>query len=190
MLNKEIDLEIFLKKKLQLGVLIGVILCVLGICFFYSPEQPINFTGSALALLSGVTFASYIILLSLFKYSKISGFVFSFYIALISSVVMLIFCIATNNLIFPSTIYGWGMCFLFAILVTTGAVVLFQQGAFIIGGEKASILSALEPTTSVVIDATLFKVSMRILPIIGSAFVILASVLIALFDMLNKKENN
>ncbi len=180
---------IFLKKKLQIGNLLGVILCVVGICFFYSPGHTINFTGSILSLLSGVTFASYIILLSIFNDSDISGFLFSFYIALISSVAMFIFCIVTNSLSLPSSFFGWGMCFIFAMLVTTGAVVLFQQGTFIIGGERASILSALEPTTSVIIDAAFFHISMGVFTIIGSVLVISASVVIAMFDMKDKKSD-
>lgn len=180
--------SIFLKKKLQLGDLLGVILCISGICFFYTPDQTINFTGSALSLLSGVTFATYVILLSVFKNGKVSGFLFSFYVASISSVAMLIFCMATNTLMLPTSIYGWGKCFIFAMIVTTGAVVLFQQGTFIIGGERASILSALEPTTSVVIDAVFFRVPMGIFTIIGSILVISASVVISLFDMRASKE--
>lgn len=178
---------VFLKKKLQIGTLIGVILCVVGICFFYTPGQAINAAGSALSLLSGVTFASYVILLSFFKDSKVSGFLFSFYVALISSVAMFVFCIATNSLMLPTTLRGFWLCLLFATLVTTGAVVLFQQGAFIIGGERAGILSALEPTTSVIIDAVFFMVPMGFSTIFGSILVILASITIAVFDMKNKK---
>ena len=61
----------------------------------------------------------------------------------------------------PSTINGWLLCLLFANLVTTGAVVLFQQGAFIIGGEKASILSSVEPATSVIVGAIVFTKEFR-----------------------------
>ena len=180
---------IFLKKKVHIGTLLGVILCVLGVSFFYSPGQTISFTGSVLSLLSGVTFAAYVILLTVFKGKNFSGFLFSFYVVLMSSIAMFVFCIATNSLMLPTTIYGWGLCIIFAMLVTTGAVVLFQQGTQLIGSERASILSSLEPTTSVVIDAIFFKTPMGIFTIIGSSFVILASAMIAIFDSIKKRED-
>ncbi len=181
---------IFLKEKLQVGNVIGVVLCLVGISFFYTPGETLDLTGSLLALLSGVSFASYIVLLSTFKDEKVSGLLFSFYVAVISTIAMFIICIATNSLTLPKSLFGWGMCFLFANLVTTGAVVLFQQGAFIVGGEKASILSALEPTTSVFIGALFLQEKLGWSVIIGSVLVISASVVIAFFDMKNKKREN
>ena len=59
----------------------------------------------------------------------------------------------------------------------------------LIGSERASILSSLEPTTSVVIDAMVFKTPMGIFTIIGSSFVILASAMIAIFDSIKKRED-
>lgn len=178
---------IFLKKKLQVGNLIGVLLCVVGISLFYTPGEPLDFKGSALALLSGITFAAYVVLLSTFKDKKVSGLLFSFYVASVSTVVMFITCVVTNSLSLPQSLFGWGMCLLFALLVTTGAVVLFQQGAFIIGGERASILSALEPTTSVFIGIIVYNESAGFRSLLGSVLVIAASVVIALFDIKSKK---
>ena len=55
---------------------------------------------------------------------------------------------------------------------------MFQQGAFIIGGEKASILSSVEPATSVIVGAIVFLEPMSIPVIIGSILVIGASIVI------------
>ena len=73
-------------------------------------------------------------------------------------------------------------------VATTGAVMLFQQATFIIGGERASILSTLEPTTSVIVGILVFHETVGIRTIAGSVLVILASLLIAVFDM-KKAEN-
>ena len=75
------------------------------------------------------------------------------------------------------------MCLIFALLVTTGAVMLFQQATFLIGGERASILSTLEPTTSVIVGILVFHEAVSGRTVIGSVLVILASLLIAMFDM-------
>lgn len=174
---------LFLKKKVQVGSLISVLLCVVGVGLFYSPEESFNLTGSLLALASGVTFASYVILLSRFDSSQVSGFLFTFYIALLSAVICFVICLVTGSFAFPVSIKGWGLCVLFSLLVTTGAVVLFQQAAFLIGGERVSILSTLEPITSVVVGVIVFKEAIGMRTVIGIVFVIAASVLTALFDM-------
>lgn len=174
---------LFLRKKAQIHSIISVLLCICGISFFYSPTQPLNFTGSALSLCSGITFASYVILLSHFNSDKVSGFLFSFYIAVISSIATLIICLATNGVELPKTLYGWGLCVLFSLLVTTGAVVLFQQSAFLIGGERSSILSTLEPITSVLIGVLFMDEEAGIPVIIGTVLVVTASVLSAVYDI-------
>lgn len=176
------------KKKMELGNTLSIVLCVVGIGLFYSPDQPINLTGSALSLLSAVTFSAYVILLPRFDRSQVSGFLFSFYIALISSIGAFIACLVTDNLALPETGRGWGLCLLFALLVTTGAVVLFQQSAFLIGGERTSILSTLEPITSLVIGAIVFHEVLGIRVLVGAVLVLSASVLTALLDILKNKQ--
>ena len=175
--------EIFLlKNKSQIKNLISVVLCVVGICCFYTPGEPLSLTGSALALLSGCTFAAYVVLLSQFGKHNIPGFLFTFYIVTISTVVSFIMCIATNSLILPASLFGWGMCVLFSLLVSTGAVFLFQKSAFLIGSGRTSILSTLEPITGVVVGVTILGEPLGINTVIGSVLVIAASLLIAIFD--------
>lgn len=177
---------VFLKNKKQTCNIIGVLLCLLGIGCFYSPDEALNLTGSALALLSGITFAAYVVLLSHFSKHQVSGFLLCFYVAAVSCVASLAVCIASNNLALPSTAMGWGLSVLFSLLVTTGAVALFQKSAFLIGSERTSILSTLEPITSIIIGIIVFGEPLKARIVIGSLLVITASVLIAFFDMRKK----
>jgi drug/metabolite transporter (DMT)-like permease len=71
---------------------------------------------------------------------------------------------------------------IFALLVNVGAVVLFQCGTFLIGGQKASVLSTFEPITSLLVGLTVFHESVTVLSVVGAALVLSASVLIALQD--------
>lgn len=179
----------FWRKKLPLGNAVSILLCAAGIGLFYTPGQPLNWTGAGLALLSGVTFAVYVLFLPAFPYkTDINGFLFSFYVAAASSIISFILCTATGQLSLPASLVGWGLCALFAILVTVCAVVLFQQSAFMIGSERTSILSTLEPITSVVVGIIIFheQVTGRIL--VGSLFVIAASLLIAVADLRKSKQ--
>lgn len=173
---------VFLKKKAQLGSIISVIICCVGVALFYTPGQPLDPLGSFFALFSGVTFATYVLLLSSFKH-EVTGFLFTFYLTLMATVFTLIACMVSGNLNLPGSLMGWLMCLIFALLVTTGAVMLFQQATFLIGGERTSILSTLEPTTSVIVGILVFHEAVSGRTVIGSVLVILASLLIALFDM-------
>ena len=168
------------KNKVQITNIICMLLCVLGVSLFYTPQQTLNPVGSVLALSSAITFAAYVLLLSRFNRRNGSGFLFCFYIALVSSIFSLIICLLTKNLSLPTTLLGWGLCVLFSLLVTTGAVTSFQQSTFLIGGEKASILSTLEPITSVIIGGIVFKEQIGVRVILGTVLVVTASILIVL----------
>ena len=180
---------LFLRKKPQPVSIISVLFCIVGLSLFYEPRQTLNLTGSALALLSAVTFASYVVLVSRFDNSHVSGFLFTFYVTLISSVVLFAVCLVTNSFSLPTTAAGWGLCVLFSLLITTGAVVLFQQGIFLIGGQRASILSTLEPITSIVIGFLVFSEPLGIRIISGTVLVVGASILTALADIKKTSKN-
>ena len=177
---------IFLKTKLKAGNLISLLLCIAGICMFYTPGVKVGIMGSAVALLSGVTYASYIVGLSAFRYKNIPNLVFYFYGAISSSLLSLIFCLCTGNLVFPASVKGWILCILFALIFNVGAGVLFQKGTFIIGGERASILSTFEPITSVIVGMTFLNESGSLRTVIGTVLVVAAAVLIAVYDMKHK----
>ena len=176
------------RKKLLLGNVVSILLCIAGIGLYYTPGQPLNWTGTAFALLSGVAFAVYVLFLPRFPFREtVDGFLFSFYIAAASSVITFALCIATGQLAFPTSLTGWGLCVLFSLLITVGAVVLFQQSAFMIGGERTSILSTLEPITSVVVGIAVFHEEITARILVGSLLVITASLLIAIVDLKKRK---
>lgn len=178
---------LFLRRNTHIGNVISVIICIAGVSLFYTPGTAPDPKGSLLALSSGLTYAAYILLLSGFKYKKIAGFLFSFYVTAISTVIILILCVVTGQLSFPASVTGWILCILFSLAITTGAQVLFQQSTFHIGGERTSILSTLEPMISIIIGVIVFHEPMGPRIFSGSALVIFASFLIALSDLRKKQ---
>ncbi len=171
---------IFLRYKTNLQSILSVLLCVFGVAMFNTGDIKLNITGTVLALVSGITYALYIIFVSMFKYkAQISGFLFGFYISLISCIIMFIICALSNQLAFPVGFAPTVVTVFFAIVVNVGAVILFQQGTFIIGGEIASVLSTTEPITSVIVGVTLLSEAITVKSVIGAVAVITASVLIS-----------
>ena len=178
---------LFLKEKVSHGSLLCILICTAGIALFYNPADPIDPRGSALALLSGITYATYILLLSRYHYKDMSGFKLSFYVCLFTAVFLFLVGLFTKQLAFPQSVRGWLLALLVACAISVGAVVLFQQGTFLIGGQRASILSTFEPITSIIVGALAFQEAVSARTLIGSVLVVLATVLIAVFDMRDAK---
>lgn len=172
-----------LKSKLYTGQLLSVILCIAGIALFYNPSEGINAVGGSYALLSGITYATYVISLNLLKNKNIPVFTLGFYVALVCSIVMLFVCIITKSLALPATLIGWLLSVLFALALNVGSVLLFQKGTFIIGGSKAAILSTFEPITSVFAGTVILNETLSSFTVIGTVLVIGAGVLIAACDI-------
>lgn len=177
---------LFLRQRANVGTLVSVAVCMAGIALFYDPGQPMDWRGAAVALASGATYAAYILLLSVFRYKEISGFRFGYWIALCNSVVLLIACLASGQLQLPTNLIGWGYGIALALVVNVGAMVLFQQGARMIGSQRVAVLSTLEPVVSVIVGCLAFQEPIGIRTMIGAALVLLASVLIAIFDAKKK----
>ena len=172
---------VFLHKKVNVGTLLAVLLCVGGLCLFYDPNEQLDWSGCALALASGVTYAIYVVLLSAFRH-EVSGFKLSFYISAVCSVVMLAVCLMAGRLTLPATAVGWLLCVLLALVISVGAVVMFQRGTFLIGGERASVLSTVEPLTGVLMGIVVFQEKTTLGMGVGSLLVISACILITVFD--------
>lgn len=181
---------IFLKNKIKWGHIISVVICIAGIALFYNPDNKINIEGSFYALLSGITYAIYVILLSAFKNKEIPIFTFSFYVATICSIVMFFVCIFTKQLALPKSVLGWLLAIVFGFSLNVGAVVLFQKGTFLIGGGRASILSTFEPITSILAGVIIFNEKINIFTVVGTILVITASIVIALCDIHSTKKSS
>ena len=176
------------RERLTAGNLISVLVCVSGVALFYTPGQPLDWRGSALALLSSVTFAAYVLLLSRFRYKQLDGYLLNFYIFGFNVIIMLAACSLTGMLTLPTSLGSWLGCFLFAFLTNVMATAMFQQGTFLIGGQKASILSTLEPITGVVMGILVFREAVSLRTALGAVLVILAGVLIVMFDVHEQKK--
>ena len=171
---------LFCRERVTPGNLVSVLICILGISLFYTPGQPLDWRGCALSLISGFTYAAYILLLAHFRHREIRGFLLNFYMFGINSVIMLLVCLVSGMLTFPTSPAIWALCFFFAVVINVCSVYLFQWGTLIIGGQQAAILSTMEPITSVFVGILAFQETMDLRTIMGSVLVMAASVLIVL----------
>lgn len=167
-----------LREKVKKSALFCALLCSLGILLLFDPHGTVDPLGVTFALTSGVAYAVYILILGYFRHREVSGFRLSFYMAIVSMICTLILCLATGQLCLPQTPGGWGVAFLFSFAVSVGAVVLFQEGTFLIGAQRAAILSTFEPITSIFFGILFLNETLTPRILLGSAITLLAGVLI------------
>lgn len=167
-----------LREKVKKSALFCALLCSLGILLLLDPHGTVDPLGVTFALTSGVAYAVYILILGHFRHREVSGFRLSFYMAIVSMICTLILCLATGQLCLPQTPGGWGVAFLFSFAVSVGAVVLFQEGTFLIGAQRAAILSTFEPITSIFFGILFLNETLTPRILLGSAITLLAGVLI------------
>ena len=167
-----------LREKVKKSALFCALLCSLGILLLFDPHGTVDPLGVTFALTSGVAYAVYILILGHFRHREVSGFRLSFYMAIVSIICTLILCLATGQLCLPQTPGGWGVAFLFSFAVSVGAVVLFQEGTFLIGAQRAAILSTFEPITSIFFGILFLNETLTPRILLGSAITLLAGVLI------------
>lgn len=162
-------------------------LCCAGMACFYSPGE-VNAVGVILAVVSGVAYAAYMIMLDKSEARFMNPVKFCFYGAAACAVFMLLFCILTGSLTLPKTAGGWALCVLFAVLVMVGAVMLFQVGVALIGAQKAAILSTFEPITGTVIGIAAFNEPFGIRNLMGLILILSAVIILTACD--GKTEKN
>ena len=155
-------------------------LCSLGILLLIDPSGAVDPLGVALALTSGVTYAVYILLLAHFRHREVMGFRMTFYMALISAVCMFFLCLFSHQLCLPQTLAGWLAALAFSLMICIGAVMLFQKGTFLIGAQRAAILSTFEPITSIFVGILFLNETLTPRILLGSAITLVAGVFITL----------
>ena len=169
---------IFVRGSVRREGLVAIALCVCGLALFYNPAEGLSLAGSTLAILSGFTYASYIFLLDRFGKRGMGNFAFAFFATLGAAVVIFAVALIGGMLALPRSLFGWLLCVIFSLAINLGAVMLFQGGTFIIGGQRAAILSTLEPITSLIVGFFAFSERIGVFSVIGSLLILAASVII------------
>lgn len=171
---------LFFRTKLRGRQLVCLAICAAGIICFYQPGQNESLEGMAIAVLSGVTFALYILLLGKSGLSHLPMLTISFWISLLCTAEIGVFSAVSGKLIVAMPWQAWAAVALLGVFVAALAQVLFQTGVFLCGEVKASLLSTFEPLTGVVIGILVFREALTVRIAAGIVLILLAAVLLVL----------
>ena len=102
----------------------------------------------------------------------------TFYLMIIMSIGTYIFGLTTDSLVFAEMDYkAWILSVAISLIITLGAVPLFQVGVRCEGASTAGIVSAFEPITSIILGAIFLGETMGLVQYIGGGLIILGVVL-------------
>lgn len=134
-------------------MLSAVVLVTVGIFMFSDIDARSDKVGIILALLSGLFYSFYVIYIDRSGLDRLDYMVMTFYVMLIMSAATLIFGLVTDSLSFDFSPLSWSVSVVISLMVTLGAMPLFQAGIRYEGASAAGILSTVEPVTSVALGA-------------------------------------
>lgn len=177
------------KDRISPRTILCFVLCMSGIALVYTPGSTGSVTGIQLALLSGVCFALHTLLMDKLRIlERVGSFRFAFWLSAVSSCVLTAFGLLFH--LFPHRIVwkGFLLALVFAILEGMLGSVLFQKGVKYISSRSASLISALEPVTSIVLGFVILNEPITVRSLASVLLIILASILLVIFTSSGKLE--
>lgn len=166
---------IFFKDKLSSRKLIALLLSLIGVYMLIGgTSSSFNIKGVSLAALSSVFYSLYIIGISNNEIRKINNYVLTFYISLISSMVMLLFGNVMGGFSFALNPIQLFLMIGLAFISTVLALIMFVAGVKVIGPSNASILSTLEPIVSIILGVLVLGEILTPHIIIGCCFILMS----------------
>ncbi|MBF8984219.1 EamA family transporter [Lutibacter sp. B2] len=179
--------RIIFKESLNSNKILALILSIVGIYILIGfSECNLSIVGVLLALASGLSYASAVLGVNDSGIKSINYLVFTFYIYIFSSLTSLIYGLSTKQLNFHMNFTSIISIVVIAFVCTFLSVIFVTLSVRIIGPTNVSILSTLEPITSVILGILIFRESFTISITIGGLFIL--SSLYLVNKSLSKKE--
>lgn len=166
------------KEKITHAKLTAVMLVTVGIFLFVDITSMADKIGVALAVLSGIFYSFYVIYIDHSGLKEMDYVKLTFYLMIIMSVGTLVFGAVTGDIVFSGIDgVGWIFAAVISLLISLGAIPLFQAGVRYEGASTAGIISALEPVTTIILGVAILGEPMGITQYIGGGLIITGIVL-------------
>lgn len=144
------------KEKINRKQIICLILCILGIAMLYVSDGKTSTMGMSFALLSGIVYSVYIVLLRKSHLETVPLMTLSFWVSAMATVEVLVFTLIMGKFQMIWNLHIVGAEIYLGLFATAIAFVLFQKGTFICGAIQTSLLSTFEPVTGVLIGMIIY----------------------------------
>ena len=159
-----------------------IAVAVIGISCFMKISDGIDIKGVLYAIASGIAYAFFMVALDKNNLSYMNRYKLSFYIAVISVLVLLSFNIVLKQLVLIQTLHSYFYMFIVAILTSIFGIIFFKEGIKLIGATNASIFSLFEPLSSIIVSYIFLGTKISILQMFGCFLIILSVLLLIKFN--------
>ena len=132
--------------------------------------------GAALALLSAVTYAAFIIAGRKSSFAAMPSMEVIFFVCLFSSVIFGGKSILAGTLQLPPSRTAFG-CLVISLFCTVFALKMLTYGIRALGASTSSMLNMLEPVVSVIAGTLIFSEALNIRTVTGCVLIVAASIL-------------
>ena len=166
------------KEKIKKIKLLAVMLVTLGMFMFVDLNNTADKIGVILAILSGIFYSFYVVYMYRSKLDEMDYIKLTFYLMIIMSIGTYIFGLTTDSLDYKA----WILSVAISLIITLGAVPLFQVGVRCEGASTAGIVSAFEPITSIILGAIFLGETMGLVQYIGGGLIIIGVILTEKYD--------
>lgn len=139
------------------------------------------FIGVGLALISGIAYSFYLVYMAKSGVLKIQSIVILYYSCLISSVFLGALAAVSGKLVITGIkLEGWLIIFLISIMLAFLGTMFTQMAILNIGATTTSVLSTLEPITTIVLGVLLFNEKLGTIKFMACLLILLAVFLLAI----------
>lgn len=176
-------LFLFYGQRPTLLVMLAILLAFVGVLFITgvgSGVQPIPFGGFLIVAVTGLAYASYMVIVNKSILQRMNNIKLSFYALLFCGVGFLIIAYFWGGIQPIPDAKGWGLMLLLAILPTVVANITLVEGVKLCGSTLSSVLGALEPLTAVVIGILVFDEPLTLMHLLGIGLIICSVLIISL----------
>ena len=165
--------RIIFKENLNLNKILALLFSIIGIYVLIGFSAcKLSLVGILLALASGFSYATAVLGANDSGIKSINSLVLTFYIYIFASLSSLIYGLSTKQINFHMNFTSIISITTIALVCTFLSVIFVTLSVRIIGPTNVSILSTLEPITSVILGILLFKESFTISIAIGGLFIL------------------
>lgn len=178
---------VFLKQKIEKGVLIGVCIAPIGIALLTLNSQLRVSGGDLLCILCAVLSAAHVVAMGVFT-KKVDSISLGILQLGFAGLLSIVFSVFTETVRLPSTTVSWGATLVLSILCTAFGYIVQASAQQYTSATHAGLIFSLEPVFSAILGFMFLK---EILPMRGylGAAILLLSVLIAEIGFKQKEEN-
>lgn len=170
---------IIFKERANVFKISALVISIVGI-FFTVDISNFHLKGFSFALISGFTYAFYILYMDKSNIKNTNVLFITLIGCIINSICIGIFAVATDTFVYNLSVKGLGASLVVAILSTLIGVALLQVSLQYVDSSTASIMSTMEPLTSVFMGIIVLSEAVNPIKLLGCLLIILAVFIIAI----------